>query len=100
MELIEIPCDSILKDKFVSVDIGKFYTFASQKYPMLAAFSARIFSMFGTSYVCERLFSIMNLNKSKYRSKLTYSHLNAVPRVSTAQTLAPGFDELVSAKRC
>ncbi|KII66868.1 hypothetical protein RF11_14114 [Thelohanellus kitauei] len=39
-----------LKDRFDSVDNGKLYTSTEQKYPMLNACSARIFSIFRTTY--------------------------------------------------
>ncbi|XP_063857826.1 general transcription factor II-I repeat domain-containing protein 2A-like [Scylla paramamosain] len=52
------------------------------------------------TYVCEQLFSLMNLNKSGLRSRLTNEHLNSTLKVAIAQSLAPNIDELVQTKRC
>ncbi|XP_067096949.1 general transcription factor II-I repeat domain-containing protein 2-like [Osmerus mordax] len=46
------------------------------------------------------LFSTMNFNKSKYRSKLTDEHLQAILRVSTASSLKPNLAQLCERKRC
>ncbi|MBN3281364.1 GTD2A protein, partial [Polyodon spathula] len=69
-------------------------------YSKLNAFAARILSMFGTIYVYEQLFSVMNVNKSKLHSQLTNAHLNSLLKVTTAQSLVPNFDAVVQTKRC
>ncbi|KAM9391450.1 general transcription factor II-I repeat domain-containing protein 2-like [Pholidichthys leucotaenia] len=42
----------------------------------------------------------MNFNKSKYRSKLTDEHLQAILRVSVASSLKPNVAQLCKRKRC
>ncbi|KAL0202287.1 hypothetical protein M9458_000305 [Cirrhinus mrigala] len=44
-------------------------------------------------------FSVMNINKSNLRSRLTHTHLNDIMRVATAQKLAADVDALVEEKR-
>ncbi|KII62992.1 hypothetical protein RF11_05772 [Thelohanellus kitauei] len=100
MEVVDIQYDSILKDNYSSVDAGIFYTFTGQKCITLTAFSTRILEMLRTIYVCEQLFSVMDINTSKYRSKLTQTHLNAAFKVSSAQTLTSDLWGLVSVKFC
>lgn len=51
--------------------------------------------MFGSTYICEQTFSVMNLNKSKLRSKLTDKHLESVLRISTTN-INPNIPKLVS----
>ena len=67
---------------------------------MLTAFAGKILCMFGTTYLCEQAFSVMNINKSKVRNRLTHGHLNDVMKIATAQKLSPDMDKLVKVKRC
>ncbi|XP_053535027.1 E3 ubiquitin-protein ligase UBR2 [Ictalurus punctatus] len=46
------------------------------------------------------LFSTMNFNKSKFRSRLTDEHLRAILRVSVASSLKPNVAQLCKRKRC
>ena len=57
-------------------------------------------SMFGSAYVCMQLFSLMNLNKSRFRSKLADMHLSSMLKVAMTQSLVPDIDLLTNAKRC
>lgn len=100
LELIELQCNAVLKDKFSSLDLGSFYQYVGPKYPQINCLVSKIMSMFGSSYVCEQLFSVMNLNKSRLRSRLTDEHLNSIMKIATAQSIVPNIDVLVQAKRC
>ena len=99
MELIELQCCAPLKDNYASVAIESFYQSLPPQYPMLTAFAGKILCMFGTTYLCEQAFSVMNINKSKVRNRLTHGHLN-VMKIATAQKLSPDMDKLVKVKRC
>lgn len=50
--------------------------------------------MFGNTYVCEQLFSRMNLAKKIFRASLTHEHLESTLRVATS-TIPPDFHQLV-----
>ncbi|XP_076043701.1 general transcription factor II-I repeat domain-containing protein 2-like [Oratosquilla oratoria] len=65
LELIELQCNSVLKDKISTSDVGTFYQYAGPIYPQIKCLALRMMSMFGSIYVCEQLFSVMNLNKSR-----------------------------------
>ena len=97
MELIELQCCAPLKDNYASVAIESFYQSLPPQYPMLTAFAGKILCMFGTTYLCEQAFSVMNINKSKVRNRLTHGHLN-VMKIATAQKLSPDMDKLVKVK--
>ena len=47
--------------------------------------------LFGSTYVCEQTFSVMN--KARHRSRLTDQHLRSILRIATTQ-LTPDFDAL------
>lgn len=101
LELIDLQCDTALKSKFNEVDILTFYTkyLKNQKsYPKLRNYAARILSMFGSSYVCEQMFSTMNINKSKHRSRLTDEHLQSILKINTT-SLTPNIEEIMKSKR-
>ena len=99
MELIELQCCALLKDIYTSVAIESFHQSLLQQYLMLMAFAGKILCLFGTTYLCEQAFSVMNINKSKVRNRLTHGHLNDVMKIATAQKLSPDMDKLVKVKR-
>ena len=81
MELIDLQSDSILKEKFKEVNALTFYTqyFKSlDNYPKLKKHAARILCMFGSTYLCEQMFSVMKINKNKHRTRLTNEHLQSI----------------------
>uniref|UniRef100_A0A8C0GJ75 Uncharacterized protein n=1 Tax=Chelonoidis abingdonii TaxID=106734 RepID=A0A8C0GJ75_CHEAB len=85
MELVELQCDTMLKQKYTDVGIPEFYRFLSQeRFPMLFSASARI--MF---------FSSMKINKSVLRSRLADEHLKATLRLLLSQDIKPNIDALV-----
>lgn len=90
---------AFVKDKYASVGIQSFYQSLPPEYPIITAFAGKILCMFGTTYLCEQAFSVMNINKSKLRSRLTHGHLNDVMKIATAQSLSPNVDKLVKSKR-
>ena len=126
MELMELQCDSILKQKYAEVGIPEFYTFLSrERFPRLLAAAAariiamfgriiamfamfariiamfaRIIAMFGSTYVREQFFSSMKVNKSVLRSRLTDEHLQATLRLVSSHKFKPNIEVLVDAKRC
>ena len=58
--------------------------------------------VFGSVYLCEKLFSTMNFNKSRYGSKLTDEHLQTILWVSTASCflLQASVDQVCERKCC
>ena len=99
MELIDLQCCARLKDAYASTGNESFYQSLPPEYPIITAFAGKILCMFGTTYLCEQAFSVMNFNKSKVRNRLTHGHLNDVMKIATAQSLSPNVDKLVKTKR-
>ena len=99
MELIELQCNDALKAKYAAVGATEFVRFLPETMPQLRIQAAQTLSMFGSTYLCEQLFSLMKLNKTSHRSRLTAEHLHSILRISSAQSLAPNIDELVQKMR-
>ncbi|XP_042589393.1 general transcription factor II-I repeat domain-containing protein 2-like [Cyprinus carpio] len=105
MELIDLQCNSELKVKFREVSgntdkLGQFLRELPPTFPDLSRMFKRTMCLFGSTYLCEKLFSTMNFNKSKYRSRLTDKHLQAILRVSTVSSLKPNVSQLCERKCC
>ncbi|MBN3282827.1 SCND3 protein, partial [Polyodon spathula] len=63
-------------------------------------FSAlKLVSLFGSSYICEQVFSIINLINSHLRTGLTGDNMYAMLRVAST-SLEPNSQKLVSQKHC
>ena len=63
-------------------------------FPELRSFSAKFISRFGTLYRCEQAFSTMKFVKSKYRTRLTHAHLEALMKLAVTD-LQPRVEDLV-----
>uniref|UniRef100_A0A3P9JQZ0 Uncharacterized protein n=1 Tax=Oryzias latipes TaxID=8090 RepID=A0A3P9JQZ0_ORYLA len=85
MELIEFRCDTELRRKLVSLPLRDFYPHVSiQRYPQMRKNAQVMLSLFGSTYMCEQTFSLMNLNKIKVRGTLTDSHWQDILTLSVA----------------
>ena len=94
LELIDLQCDSTLKEKFQSESIDKFYaSLNASKFVNLRKIAMNLLVLFGSTYICEQTFSIMNINKTKLHSNLTDVHLQSLLRISTSNML-PEFKQL------
>ena len=105
MELIDLQCNSELKTKFREAQgkadkTGQFLRELPPCYPELSKVFSRVMWLFGSTYLCEKLFSTVNFNKCKYRSRLSDAHLEAVLRVSTVTSISANVAQLCEQKRC
>ncbi|XP_027630207.1 general transcription factor II-I repeat domain-containing protein 2B isoform X2 [Tupaia chinensis] len=83
MEVIDLQCNTVLKAKYDKVGIPDFYKYLWSSYPKYRQHCAKILSMFGSTYVCEQLFSIMKLSKMKYCSQLKESQWDSVLHIAS-----------------
>ncbi|XP_029312378.1 general transcription factor II-I repeat domain-containing protein 2-like [Cottoperca gobio] len=97
MELIDLQCNDSLKAKYVSVGAAQFPRFIPDTMPQLRSQAAQMLSMFGSTHLCEQLFSMMK--KTSHRTRLTDELLHSILRISSARSLTPNIDELAS-MRC
>ena len=75
MEVIEIQCHSDLKTKFSTVGVPEFYKYMPTRFENTRILAYEIISMFGSTYLCEQLFTVLKENKSSVRSRMTDTHL-------------------------
>lgn len=94
LELIDLQCDMVLKDKFNSLKLDEFYaSLSAAKFPNIWKMAQRMLVLFGSTYVCEQTFSVMNNNKAPHRSQMSEEHLRSVLKIATTE-LPPVFDAL------
>ncbi|XP_067123968.1 general transcription factor II-I repeat domain-containing protein 2-like [Centruroides vittatus] len=101
MECIEFQSDIQLKEKFDHVSLFDFYkTYLPRDiYPALHSHALFMSSLFGSTYICEQLFSRMKHTKSKIRTKISDEHLEGCLRIATT-SIEPDIDALVSQQQC
>ena len=98
MELLELQSDSDLRCRFRELSLQDFYkSVPAHRYGKIRKHAQVMFSLFGSTYVCEQAFSLMNLNKSKLRNALSDSHLHDILTLSVSQ-LEPDIKRLVKTK--
>ncbi len=93
MEIIQLQCNQTLKNKFDNVGID-FYKYFGSDYPKIKCLASKIMS------VCEQFFSMMTINETKLRSRLSDNHSNSTLKIAKGQSFSPEIDELVKSKRC
>ena len=96
MKLMELQEDLGLKtiNKFHST-VELWEQFPEVKDPELKKASARLISLFSTTYCCESLYSVMKFVKSKHRTILTNQHLTELI-LTALTTYQPDFWHLTA----
>jgi zinc finger BED domain-containing protein 5/7/8/9 len=85
LELIELQSSEALKYLFEKERITDFWgANDTMKFPTLRNASLKCLAMFGTTYLCEKCFSLMKYIKNKARSRLNDSHLEDCLRVAAS----------------
>ena len=75
-----------LKSSFRDLPLDKFYSLVpASTYPALRKHASRMASLFESTYISEKTFSVLNFNKSKWRTALTHEHLQSILQISTTQ---------------
>nr|XP_039258495.1 general transcription factor II-I repeat domain-containing protein 2A-like [Styela clava] len=99
LELIDLQCDTLLQEKFKSSEILDFYSSLNKKsFPNIRRHAQKMLVLFGSTYICEQTFSVMNFTKSKFRSSLTDEHLSDLLRISTS-AIEPDIQGLVKTQQ-
>ena len=102
MELVELQGSDELKSKFHAEGVLLFDFYKKyleyKQYPNLINHAKKMASMFGSTYVCEQLFSFMKVTKSKLRAQHNDGHLQDILLLATSN-LTPDLHKLSSQKQ-
>ena len=99
LELIDLQADISLKTAFHGNSLIDFWRRMPQKtFPQLLENAYRQACIFGSTYTCEMVFSKLIRIKSKFRSRLTDSHMTQLLQVAST-TMTPRFDSLVDSQK-
>ena len=95
MELIELQGNEDLKREMRDYSLLEFYkNLPKEAFPRIIDFARKKISLFGSTYICEQLFTKMKYAKSKTRLRLTDNHLENNLRVA-ASSISPNIEILV-----
>ncbi|XP_050819799.1 general transcription factor II-I repeat domain-containing protein 2A-like isoform X2 [Gopherus flavomarginatus] len=98
LEVTELHCSAVYRNKHRASSLWDFYkNLDNEKYKNLIEVALKMFSIFGSTYICEQTFSIMN--KIKQHSSLIDDHLEDIMKISTSD-VTPKYNKLVAEKRC
>ena len=98
LELIEMQCDDSLKNQHQLLSLLDFYrSLEKAKFPLMRRHAKQMMSLFGSTYICEQTFSLLTLNKSRLRTRMTDSHLRDVLRILTTK-LTPDLPAVLQTK--
>jgi len=100
-QLIDLRTDRELRNEYEERrSLTQFYQkWPRQSYPKLHKNAAELICMFGSTYICEQLFSVMKINKSRLRSNLTDENLTSTLRLASAESLLPNTEKIVSRRK-
>jgi 17beta-estradiol 17-dehydrogenase/3beta-hydroxysteroid 3-dehydrogenase/mitotic-spindle organizing protein 1 len=100
LNIIILQCSTDYRKQHRESSLQEFYrSLDSEKYKDLTEGTMKTFSIFGSTYICEQTFSIMNMNKNKQCSCLTNDHLEDFCKMYTTN-MTPEYNKLVAEKRC
>ncbi|GFQ71342.1 proteinral transcription factor ii-i repeat domain-containing protein 2a [Trichonephila clavata] len=98
MEMIDLQCSDIIKNKYQNSSLLEFYkSLPLTLFDNLHKFARGLFPVFGTTYLCEKTFSKMKYTKNVYRSKLADEHLKSLLIIGTSK-ISPQLQTIVSGK--
>ena len=83
-----MQCNFSLEGRFKQLSLQEFYkSLDKARYPMLRSQAKRMMCQFGSTYICEQVFSFLNLNMNKLRKKLTDDNLRDTIRIATTKVI-------------
>lgn len=103
LEVIELTSNDLLQANFQEHSKGgnllSFYSSLPEKdFKNLRNYARGMFSVFGSTYVCELTFSKVKYVKSKYRSSLSDEHLKSILSIGKTR-FEPNWKDILSEKQ-
>ena len=99
LEMIDLCEEDQLKPALREGTIEFWKSVPMKKYPNVKRAALKILAMFGSTYVCESMFSTLKLVKSEHRSVLTDTHVKELLRLATTE-YKPDLKRIVQDKEC
>jgi hypothetical protein len=97
LEMTHLQSDVVIGILFKTMSLKRVYaSLDEQNFPEMRSHAQKMFVLFGSTYVCEQIFSVMIYNNSTHRSSLTDSHLPVILCIATSETIID-FTALVNA---
>ncbi|KAF2893812.1 hypothetical protein ILUMI_12362 [Ignelater luminosus] len=95
LQLIDMQSNQLLKEEFKTKTLTEFYAcLEKKKFDELRNYAQKFLVIFGSTYICEKTFSVMKYTKSKYKSEITDEKLQSVVRIATSE-LSPDFEDII-----
>lgn len=95
LTLIDLQSSDFYKSQFQEKTILEFYKSLPQEFSSLKNNAAECSTFFASTYICEQTFSLMNLNKSKTRNRITDDNLSSILRIATT-SVDPNIKSIIS----
>ena len=90
-----MQANGFLKEKHKEGKLLEFYRcLPNDEFLKLKKFASGMASMFGTTYVCEQIFSKMKNVKSEHQTRITDEHLKAIFLVQCSHT-KPNIEDIM-----
>ncbi|MGH0146698.1 UNVERIFIED_CONTAM: hypothetical protein FKN15_026294 [Acipenser sinensis] len=100
LELIDLQCSDSIRCKYRKGHLLNFYNcLDSEKFQNLPQRAMKFACHFGSTFICEHAFSLLSLNKSKQRNRITDDKLEAVMYLATLKIISDIL-KLVSERQC
>ena len=99
LEMIDLCEEDKLKPALREGTIALWKSVPIKKYPNVKRGALKILSMFGSTYICESVFSTLKHVKSKHRSLLTDTHMKELLRVAATE-YKPDLKKIAQYKEC
>ena len=99
LEMIELCEEDKLKPALRERTTEFWKSVPMEKYPNIKRAAFKVLLMFGSTYVCESVFSILNHVKSRHRSVLTDTYVKELLQMATTK-YKPDLKKIVNEKKC
>ena len=98
IEVAELQFNNALNKIYEEKSLVDFYaSLDSTDFPKLRKFALGIVSIFGSTYLCEQLFSMMKINKNAYRNRISHDNLKSQLRLISS-SFKPNISSLSQSK--
>ena len=84
LQLIELHCEAECRSRHQQLSLVNFYRQLDKgRFQEIRTFAKKMLSLFGSTYLCEKTISVMNLNKNRVRTRRSDSHLRDILSIKT-----------------